>query len=279
MASAKTAIIERLFDAWFDAETGRLSRTLVTFADIQAAIRDSGVDLSDANPANFWKDLIRNPRANENWPASVLRRGYTGADAIGQGPRASFSFVPLPAGQESPFVAPPTPTEGQRAAAHPVQSLSLPLAAKALGRRDENWLAQVAQRLSLVETHFAIASNRRVLEVDFLQTGIKLRRGEVDGAYRITEAVGIDQQHFLVAVEAKGRDDVIWIPQVARAAEALLGTEAATATAGVIPFAIKIIGPSLIHTIEFVPAPAGASILETASEAVLRLTPEVPGIE
>ena len=49
-------------------------------------------------------------------------------------------------------------------------------------------------------------------------------------------------------------------------------------TAGVIPFAIKVIGRSLVHTIEFEPV-VGTSLPKVASEAVIRLRPDVPGID
>jgi len=47
---------------------------------------------------------------------------------------------------------------------------------KALGRRDENWLAQVSARLGVVEAHFARYSQRKVEEISFLHR-LKLGRG------------------------------------------------------------------------------------------------------
>jgi len=62
---------------------------------------------------------------------------------------------------------------------------------KALGRRDENWLAQVSARLGVVEAHFARYSQRKVEEISFLQTGLKLGRGEVDSAYSLVDDAGL----------------------------------------------------------------------------------------
>lgn len=118
-----------------------------------------------------------------------------------------------------------------------------------------------------------------MVEVDFLQTGIKLGSGEIDVAYRLLERNG---DRWLVSVEAKGRRERIWVPQVARAAQALW-TTVTTATAagtlgvrGVIPFAIKIVGDSVVHTVEF--DPNGGAQLAVVSEATIKLEPGVEGI-
>jgi hypothetical protein len=273
VASRKTAVIEYLFDQRYDAATGQLTSDVVTFDDIAAAIRATGAGLSTGNVANFWKDIIRTA-SNANWPAGVLARGFTGDDAIGAGARASFRFIPLPAGQTTPFPPPPVPSPALLAEPMPIQSVSLPMPARLLGREDETWLAQIAYRLHVVETHFAVVSPRDVIEVDFLQTSIKLRSGEVDVAYRLTQR---DGSRFLVAVEAKGRRDVVWVPQLARAAQALaVRAGPAAGVAGVIPFAIKIVGTSLVHTIEF--DAGGGTQLTVVSEAVMRLLPPVEGI-
>jgi hypothetical protein len=118
--------------------------------------------------ANFWKDITRTD-PNRIWPARVLSAGYTGIDGIGQGPQASFRFVPLPPGQEVAF--PPALTPSQLAQASPImlESVSMPLATKALGRDDENWLAQVSVRLRVIESHLAVRSTFGAAEVTFFR--------------------------------------------------------------------------------------------------------------
>lgn len=276
--SAKTEVIEWIFFnlMGYDPTTGQLDRDVVNFQDVTEGIRTTGAELRMNNPANFWKDLTRGPNAEANWPSSVREARYTGADAIGAGDQACFRFVSLPPGQTTAFLERLVPTDELIQAAHSIQSLSMPLATKALGRTDENWLAQVGSRLGVVETHFAIFSTRSVSEVSFLQTGVKMREGEVDVAYRLLDDLG---KTWLLAAEAKGRRERIHEPQVLRAAVQLARTDAAQGTAGVIPFAIKIIGRSLLQTVEFEPVGPESQELIVAAQGAVRLIPPVRGIE
>jgi hypothetical protein len=273
--SQKTKVIEWIFQQRYDAETGIISHALVTFEDIKAGIDATGAKLDKDNPPNFWKDITRSNPEN-HWPKSVLAAGYTGADAIGEGGKASFLFVKVPPGQTTAFRAGLEPPVELVERPHIVQSLSMPLAMKALGRKDENWLAQVANRLFVVETHFAVFSPRDVAEVSFLQTGVKMRRGEVDAAYSLSDVEG---KTWLVSCEAKGRREKIHEPQLLRAAKQLAATEAAESAEGVIPFGIKIIEKSLLHTVEFEPIEESHEDLVIASEGVIRLAPAVRGVE
>ncbi|WP_143278516.1 hypothetical protein [Blastococcus haudaquaticus] len=277
MASEKTQVIEYLFRQRYNTETGTIDadKAVVFFDDITVAIDETGADLSKNNPANFWKDLTRkNPELS--WPSFVLAIGWTGEDAIGAGNKASFRFVPLPPGQTTAFKKAMEPSDSALERAVTVQSLSIPVATKALGRSDENWVAQVAQRLAVVETHFAVFSARSVVEVNFLQTGIKLRGGEVDAAYSLTD---FDGALWLVSVEVKSRSEQLWPAQVRRAALALQATSAATEMgARVIPFGVKIVDTSKIWTVEFEPAETEEEQLEVASEGIIELKPSVPGV-
>lgn len=274
--SQKTQVIEWLFfnRTGFDASSGTIPRTIMTFQDVVEGIKATGASLETNNPANFWKDITRkNP--NTYWPKTVLASGYTGKDAIGGGSKACFEFVPLPEGQSTAFpvgLEPPAELFGR---IQQVQSLSMPMATKALGRRDENWLAQVAARLAIVETHFAVFSSSNIAEATFLQTGVKMKLGEVDSAYSLT---GADKRTWLLSVEAKGRQESIHEPQVLRAARALSASPAAKDVAGVIPFAIKIVGDSLIYTAEFEPLSSDQDDLNLLSEGLIELTPVVKGI-
>lgn len=269
MASKKTEIIRYLFEKRFDHETGVVSDPVVTFEDIAAAIGELGSTLSTANLANFWKDLTRNDLANA-WPEEVRLAGYWGQDAIGFGERASFRFVAydealhrdieLDLGSPRRFA---------------IQTLSMPQAMKALSRRDENRLTQVAVQLGIVEAHFAFVSPTPAMEVNFLQTGVKLSAGECDAVFHV-QGVALDS---LVSVEAKGKNERFNRHQLARAADALkraYGDEAGVAY--VIPFLLKVVGPGEILTVEFEPvADAGSALVQVAA-AIFELRPQVPGV-
>ncbi|MCV7567922.1 hypothetical protein M3F34_008170 [Micrococcus luteus] len=285
MASLKTPVIEWIFfNLKRDAVTGEVTDPVVTFDDISDAIKKSGSTLSSANLANFWKDLTRRGAngLNEHWPPAVFEAGYTGADAIGHGGRAVFTFVAVPDGQDQPFIDelpfdPSLPV-------HPVQSLSMPQAMRALGRRGENWHAQVADRLGVVSTYFALGSPRNqgeksLREVNFLQTGIKMSRGETDAAFSLLAG----DELWLVSAEVKGLREPFHLPQIARAAHAL-GAAAERATpplniAGVIPLGIKVVAPSRMWVVEFNPVDDPNAALRKVGEMVIELTPGVPGVD
>jgi hypothetical protein len=59
MASAKTAVIEALFLERWDAASGCLPNNAVTLDDVSRAIGRIGATLSQKNPANFMKDVVR----------------------------------------------------------------------------------------------------------------------------------------------------------------------------------------------------------------------------
>jgi hypothetical protein len=190
LTSLKTTVIEHLFFERHDPVLGTVSPEVVTFDDIVEAISSTRVALSMANPANFWKDITRTPNAESLWPSNVLRAGYTGDDAIGSTTRACFRFIKLPPGQTTAF--PPPPTLEADVASNPIaiQSLSLSADVRSLARDDAAWLAEVSERLCLVETHFALVSGRRTTQIDFLQAGLGLPGGGVDLVYLLREGDG-----------------------------------------------------------------------------------------
>lgn len=278
MASEKTQVIEWIFNERLNPTTGELSEPVVTFADIAVAIDATGAPLSKGNLANFWKDLTRGNQ-NNSWPTSVFEAGFTGSDAIGVSEGAAFQFRAITTGQTDPFVSRLT-YDPSTVETHVVQSLSMPMATKALGRRDENWLAQVAARLNLIETFFAVFSERNVLEVTFLQTGVKLTKGEVDAVF----AIETDEGTWLLSVEAKGRPEPLHLPQIARAAHSLwerVDADSSTAlfdVVGVIPFALKIVAASQVWAVEFAPVAFADSELIPIAQGVLKLSPAVHGV-
>lgn len=286
MASKKTAVIEHLFyETKGYTPQGGLVDPVVTLDEVVAAIEATNEallaegknPLSRRNPANFWKDLTRN-NLRGNFPQRVVADGYAASDAIGDSEGACFRFFEIPEGVEDPFDAEVVPTQEATDNTIFLESLSMPLAMKALGRSDENWLAQVAARLRILETHFAARSEFDAAEMTFLQTGIKMGQSEVDAAYSLVDG---DGEQWLLAVEAKGRRDKIHVPQVLRSASGLLtqARQRGQNVKGVIPMAIKVIEKSRVHVVEFDPETDDGSEGTIVSDSVIELQPYVSGIE
>jgi hypothetical protein len=289
MASRKTPVIEALFNARWNATTNSLSNPLVTLQDVEAAIQtynqtaQSGSQLSTGNLANFFKDFIRKKdSANGNWPTTVLHRGYTARQVTGA--NRCFEFVQLAAGQTVPFPLTAIPAPTASTPRRQVESVSMPLASRRLGRTDESWLLQVVVRLRVLETHLSLVSGRHVVQMDLLQLGVKLSGTEIDALFLVVEEDRTTNPPTLVEVlvtcEAKPARDDILEDQVLAQAQAVFLMQAVTQNA-VVPMAVKTVGLSEIHVVEFGPvtraAPATTS-LTIASQAVYELVPPVPGI-
>jgi hypothetical protein len=296
--SKKTYVIERLFNERWDAESQTLSRSLVTLSDLLNAIQahnraHPGLSLSERNPANFFKDFIRKSKsANENWPGTVLANGFTGRQVTGES--NCFEFLPLPSGQLVPFpddVLKPS----DQAHHHQIESISLPLASRRLGRADEAWLTQVLVRLRVLETHFSIYSTCRVMQFDHLQMGVKLHKTEIDalflalvenpaatfsgGAAEESGTGGLEE--VIVTCEAKGRRDDILVDQIVRQVQSVF-TKLKVTQERAIPVAVKAINNNVVWVVEFdaVTRSEAPSLrtLKVASEALYKFKPSIPGI-
>lgn len=134
MASQKTLVVKHLYKV-----LKARGETVADNGDVSAAIAHCvdhlGVKLKkDSNPYNFMKDLLRGPHANANWPKVLKRIRVTGRQVVGDG--KIMEFVPFEPGQAEPFPNPFGPT----AELVPVQlqSISMPLTTKSLGRNDES---------------------------------------------------------------------------------------------------------------------------------------------
>lgn len=140
MPSEKTPIIEWLFDQNYNAKAGKLNKTVMTLVDVQDAIRHfqkhHGSKLSDKNPANFMKDIVRGQNASRNWPEKLTKLRWTAIQSPGEG--NVFEFVQFAPKQTEPFPDIYKPT--LKTARYVVQSVSLPLYSRTLGREDEPWL-------------------------------------------------------------------------------------------------------------------------------------------
>lgn len=283
MPSYKTDVVERLFDARWTGGEPALSNPVVTLEDIQVGIRAfnerNGTSWSDMNPANFFKDFIRRrDGANRNWPPSVFERGYTARQLTGDG--LSFEFVRHALGQAEPFSSERISQPTVETPRHKIQSVSLPLTSRELGRPDETWLTQVLVRLHVVETHLSVYSPRSFEQVDHLQMGMKLRKAEIDSVY-----LGLDRRPgglhtTLIACEAKGHSDDILEDQIIAQVKAL--SRLTVLFDDVLPLAAKVVRGVGIHVVEFAAVERssveGLVALTVVSEAVYELSPPVPGI-
>ena len=64
-----------------------------------------------------------------------------------------------------------------------IETISMPLATRRLGRKDEPWLIQVLVKLRIIETHMALFSNRKIIQLDHLQMNMKLSKTEIDALF------------------------------------------------------------------------------------------------
>jgi hypothetical protein len=277
--SQKPVVIERIYERLVDPATGQLARTVVTNDDVVEAIlwcnRHSGTSLSEKNPANFIKDVIRGQGASGMWPQRLHDRRVGGRQVTGDG--NVFEFVPYTQGQTEAF--PQLFGYHEGVLEHRVQSVSMPMASKALGRDDETYLIQVAIKLGLIETHFALYSELEVVELYHLQIGIKLRLTEVDSMYAATYKDEVGENHRLViTVEAKKRGQRILPDQIVRQVKAAFNETPVNLVA---PVAL-VSSNGGIYVAEFKAIrredSADLETLDLAKEVLYRLEPPVKGI-
>jgi hypothetical protein len=282
--SEKPDVIDRIYDTLLDPATGTLSRRIVTNEDIQQAIEwcraNLGSKLSPRNPANFMKDIVRGKGASSMWPERLKALRITGRQVTGDG--KVFEFVDYAPGQIDPF---PSAFEYDATVwRHDLQSVSMPLATKELGRDDETYLIQVAVKLAVVETHFALRSPINVIEISHLQVGIKLRLTEVDSLYSgVYEDDGGRRHALVITTEAKKRGQRILEGQVVRQVQAAFDE---TPVDLVVPTAMAVVdldtGESGIYFVEFERVRRGEQIglesLTVCERAVYVLRPAVKGI-
>ncbi len=165
---------------------------------------------------------------------------------------------------------------------HLIESTSLPLASRQLGRSDEPWLIQIAVRLRVIETHLALFSPRQFIHVDHLQMSVKLQPSEIDALFLATERIGeADLREVIVCCEAKSLRDDLVEEQLVRQIKTIFRQKAVIQDIA-LPVTLKAVGISQIYVVEFDPIirsdAAHLDALVVASEAVYHLKPEVPGI-
>lgn len=280
MASDKTAVIQYLFEKFYDPSVGKFSKTVMSLQDVQEAIvacnSSDGRQRSAKNPANFLKDLVRKKSASKTWPKAISDLRYTGEQRTGSGD--SFEFVPFDVGQTEPFPDLFRPTESTLRVA--LQSVSLPQYARELGRTDEAWLVQTAVNLRVVEHHLATQSSVDVREVLHLQMNVKLRATEIDAIYRASLARGESRMDAIITCEAKNQHERILVDQIT--SQVTSAFETMKDVAVVVPLAIRAVSKEGIQVIEFdvVHRDDVAELKRVSyrSDVVYTLIPSVKGI-
>ena len=294
----KTTIIERIFDKRWNSKTRSLSNDLVTIDDLRKAVDafDKKVPLglkpfgARYNVYAFFKDFVRRTTsANRNWPESVLRRGYTARQETGGG--KSFRFIKLPAGQVTAFSEPQAgypQLQGDRR--FKIQSLSLDFETRLVGFwGHESWLMQVAVQLKLIQSHLALFSEHKFVEVVDLQQNIKQGRAEIDGLFlgRMSS-----DTPMLITVEAKGRKDDILETQVAAQVIAVMKNKNIRKNLPaiarnpedfcILPMAMKVVEDSVLYIAEYEPVkyePNGSIAgVRLVAESLCEIIPPVEGI-
>ena len=279
MSSEKTVVIEHLFRKYWDDISHSLRKTVMTLDDVAVAIREcneaKGTSLSDLNPANFMKDFMRGNSASRNWPDALTALRYSAVQRTGTGD--VFEFIHFTTGQTEAFTD--TFRMPDDAPRYPVQSISLPLVTKSLGRSDEAWLIQTAINLRIVETHFAIGSTVPMVELSHLQMNVKLRQTEIDGLFLgLIEAEG-GYERVIVTCEAKHYKDPFIPQQIINQVQAAFGAMDVTM---VIPLGLKAVKKVGFYVTEFqaVRRDEAESLTELtlASHGIYELHPAVKGI-
>jgi hypothetical protein len=276
MPSEKTVVIEYLFQKHWNPTTKKLSKTVMSLADVRDAIQHCktahSISLSELNPANFMKDVVRGSGASKNWPPSVAALRYTAVQRTGTGD--VFEFVPYTSHQDEPF--PDTYQAKATTRRIAVQSLSMPMSSKALGRSDEAWITQTAVGLKVVETHFALASKLPIAEITHLQMSVKLRQTEIDSLYLATYG---DKTTAIITCEAKQARERILEHQLVYQVQAAFN---ATEVDQVIAIGLRAVKGVGLYLVEFRPISRAAAPtligLTVANEVVYELKPPVRGI-
>lgn len=222
-------------------------RRLVYSDEIVRTIRDLRIALGNNQAANFSKDFLRKPSRSANWPESLARKRWTMKQQTGKDTKTTpsrarnFVFRPYTANQTDPFPDEwPVPDIPET---HAIQSVTISVASKQIERLDETRLMQIVVDLRIVETHFALYSplsvdQFKIVHMDHLQMGLKLRGSEIDGLY-LAEFMDKDRclHPVLITVEAKKYDEFINSSQLVGQVQQVSGLGVACEL--IIPIALK----------------------------------------
>lgn len=245
--SKKTEAIEILY-AIVRAKTPEGKPLVATNDDVVAAIdrrngNNTGKEakkLSNKNPANFLKDLIRKTTCNRNWPEGLKTLRITARQMYGK--ERVLEFIPYRKDDSEPFPDRYDPIPG--IPIRPIETLSLSRAARDLGRLDEPWLTQVLVYQRVAHHHFAVSSPLKLTELSHLQMSVKTQP-EIDAVFLATlDHQGIDL-YALVTCEAKQHGERILEDQVreqvAQAMTATVALKPPRQVGAVIPLVVKAV--------------------------------------
>lgn len=279
MPSEKTPIIEWLFFQHYDKSADSLSKTVMSLEDVQSAIRHfrntEGAKLSDKNPANFMKDIVRGQNASRNWPTTLTELRWTAIQCPGDG--NVFEFVRFLPKQTEPFpdIYKAKPTTER----YVVQSVSLPIYSRTLGRADEPWLIQTAINLRVIETHMANGTQLSILQITHLQMSLKLRQTEIDAVFLALFGNLTSPERAIITCEAKQARERILEQQIINQ---VIATFEVTDVSIVIPIALRAIRGEGFYVVEFEKIRRdqidGLKELNVSRECVYELKPPVQGI-
>lgn len=277
MPSLKTQVIEWLFMSRWDVQSRKLKNSLITQTDIQEALGNfPDIALSDRNIANFMKDIVRGQSASSIWPKSLKELKYTAVQRPGDG--NSFEFIPYLEGQTEPFPDPHRPKADTPS--FKIQSISLPLQAKQLGRSDEPWLLQSAINLRVIETHFATVSTIQMEQLTHLQMSVKLRTTEIDALFLAicSDAKGEHYQAIITCEAKQARERILESQLISQ----VLAAFEKTPVDVVIPIGLRAVRKRGFYVVEFSPITRAQSAkleqLDVVAEAVYEPHPPLKGI-
>jgi hypothetical protein len=280
LPSAKTPIIEYLFDLHWDEEEGSLRKSMMTLSDVQDAIRHfrehHGATLSDKNPANFMKDIVRGQNASSVWPVSLTDKHFTAIQATGDG--NVFEFVRFVEGQTEPF--PDKYKSRSDLRTHSISSVSVPLFARDLGREDESWLIQTAVKLGVIETHFGVYSPLNVIQLTHLQMSVKLRATEIDALFLAICRDNDVERRVLITCEAKQARERILEQQIIEQITAAF--DAVSEVDFIVPVGLRAIRGKGFYLVEFTEIQRAtfnrSKPLAAENEVIYELKPPLKGI-
>lgn len=213
MPSEKTQVIELIFSDQKRWQGNKLVNPDVTFDEVKEAIaklklldESKKISLSESNPANFFKDLMRKHGSlMNNWPDAVRAAGFYGEQAKGK--RLCFRFIEYDESTHGQIPPPPYPALSLKI--YHAQTLSVNPLNKVLARNDENWLMSISTSISIPQIHFTLhdTSGWQPASLNHVQFNMKLRGAEIDGVFLLEDQGG---KIGIVCVEAKGiSDDII----------------------------------------------------------------------
>lgn len=187
--SKKPEVIEILFNRlWPAAKPRPKGPMIVRQEDVISAINERNLrypnekdPLSPRNAANFLKDFIRHKTCNDLWPERLKAERITARQRYGE--KQVLEFVDYRLGDKVAFEDRYEPTSDMRVL--PVEALSVPREARALGREDEPWLIQVIVDQRIIHTHLAVVAadaGLHVVTLAHLQTSVKTQP-EIDATF------------------------------------------------------------------------------------------------